>query len=84
MTPLEEYVHSDDGAFEWREVASYNFDGVTVYMINMTSQYYQDGETCHICLRVTCRHVTNLCEIKLFAANSFELPIGYLFLHVKP
>ena len=48
MTPLDEYVHSDDGAFEWREVASYNYDGVTVYMINMTSQYYQDGKTCHI------------------------------------
>jgi PhoPQ-activated pathogenicity-related protein len=44
VTPLDEYVHSDDGAYEWREIASYDFpeSGVTVYIINMTSQFYQD------------------------------------------
>jgi PhoPQ-activated pathogenicity-related protein len=42
VTPLDEYVHRDDGAFKWEELASYNFQGVTVYILNMTSQYYQD------------------------------------------
>ena len=42
VTPLDEYVHRDDGFFSWTEVASYNFDGVTMYIINMTSQKYQD------------------------------------------
>jgi PhoPQ-activated pathogenicity-related protein len=42
VTPLDEYVHRDDGYFSWEELASYRFDTGTVYVINMTSQKYQD------------------------------------------
>lgn len=41
VTALDQYVHSDDGHYSWTELASYNYDGVTLYVINMTSQLYQ-------------------------------------------
>lgn len=44
ITDIDEYVHREDGAFSWYEVASYNYDNVTLYLINMTSQQYQTEE----------------------------------------
>ena len=44
MTPLDEYVFSDDGTYSYEEVASYSYDGVTVYIYNMTSQIWFDGD----------------------------------------
>ena len=44
MTPLDEYVFSDDGAYSYEEVAAYTYDGVTVYIYNMTSQIWFDGD----------------------------------------
>jgi len=41
---LDEYVQSDDGYFSWEEVASYNYPGATLYILNMTSQRYQTEE----------------------------------------
>jgi hypothetical protein len=37
-------VHSDDGHYDWVEIASYRFEGVTLYIVNMTSQLYQTEE----------------------------------------
>jgi len=42
QTDLDIYVHSDDGFFTWTEVTSYPQEGVTMYILNMTSQKYQD------------------------------------------
>jgi len=42
QTDLDRYVHSDDGFFTWTEVTSYPQEGVTMYILNMTSQKYQD------------------------------------------
>jgi PhoPQ-activated pathogenicity-related protein len=41
ITNLDQYVQSDDGHYSWNEIASYNYEGVTVYIVNMTSQMYQ-------------------------------------------
>jgi PhoPQ-activated pathogenicity-related protein len=41
ITPLDQYVHSDDGHYDWFDVASYRYNGVTLYIVNMTSQLYQ-------------------------------------------
>jgi PhoPQ-activated pathogenicity-related protein len=42
QTDLDIYVHSDDGFFSYTEVTSYRDEGVTMYILNMTSQKYQD------------------------------------------
>jgi PhoPQ-activated pathogenicity-related protein len=41
-TDLDRYVQSDDGYFSWEEIMSYYYEGVTIYILNMTSQKYQD------------------------------------------
>jgi PhoPQ-activated pathogenicity-related protein len=43
-TVLDDYVHRDDGAFNFFQVAelTYNNTNCTTYVFNMTSQYYQD------------------------------------------
>jgi PhoPQ-activated pathogenicity-related protein len=42
-TDLDRYVQSDDGYFSWEEITSYNvYEGVTIYILNMTSQKWQD------------------------------------------
>jgi PhoPQ-activated pathogenicity-related protein len=41
-TDLDRYVQSDDGYFSWEEITSYEYEGVTIYILNMTSQKYQD------------------------------------------
>ncbi len=43
VTPLDEYVFSDDGAYSFEELVSYRYNGVTVYVYNMTSQIWFDG-----------------------------------------
>ena len=43
MTPLDDYVFSDDGVYSYEEVTSYEYSGVTVYIYNMTSQIWFDG-----------------------------------------
>jgi PhoPQ-activated pathogenicity-related protein len=40
VTDLDEYVQSDDGYFDWTVLTSYDYDGVTLYILNMTSQLY--------------------------------------------
>jgi PhoPQ-activated pathogenicity-related protein len=42
VTPLDEYVQGDDGYFSFEYLAEYNFEGVDVFIVNMTSQQYQD------------------------------------------
>ena len=42
-TDLDRYVHGDDGYFNWTEIESYRYDGVTVFILNMMSQKWQDG-----------------------------------------
>ena len=44
VTPLDEYVHDDDGEFKWEVVDVYNYSNVDVFIINMTSQRWLDGE----------------------------------------
>jgi PhoPQ-activated pathogenicity-related protein len=44
ITVLDQYVHKDDGHFHYEEVLSYNLPGVTVYVVNMTSQLWQTAE----------------------------------------
>jgi len=42
QTALDEYVHRDDGAFQWTVLRSYRFETerVSVYILNMTSQFW--------------------------------------------
>lgn len=44
VTDLDAYVHSNDGFFRWTEIDSHRFDGVTLYIVNMTSQRWQTGK----------------------------------------
>jgi PhoPQ-activated pathogenicity-related protein len=43
-TPLDDYVHFDDGYFEWSILTTYRFEEnkTTTYMLNMTSQKWMD------------------------------------------
>ena len=46
---LDKYVHEDDGYFSWDILGTYEFgDGpepdVTVFVVNMTSQKWMDGQ----------------------------------------
>ena len=43
LTDMDQYVQSDDGHFQWTEVASYNYPGATLYIVNMTSQMWKTG-----------------------------------------
>jgi PhoPQ-activated pathogenicity-related protein len=43
VTDLDTYVQSDDGHFAWSVLTSYDYDGVTLHIVNMTSQQYQDA-----------------------------------------
>ena len=43
-TALDTYVHADDGEWRWSLEAEYNMNGVDVYVLNMTSQKWMDGE----------------------------------------
>jgi hypothetical protein len=43
VTPLDTYVHGDDGYYSYEYLTEYEYPGVTVYVVNMTSQKYQDG-----------------------------------------
>ena len=36
-------VNLDDGFFSWDFVTTYEYEGVTMYMLNMTSQKWLDG-----------------------------------------
>jgi PhoPQ-activated pathogenicity-related protein len=40
-TPLDTYVQRDDGYFSWQYLATYDYDGVSVHIVNMTSQMWQ-------------------------------------------
>ena len=40
---MDEYVQSDDGYYSWTEIDEIRYDGVTMYVLNMTSQKWQDG-----------------------------------------
>ena len=40
---IDDYVNFDDGYFSWEEVYEYRFEGVTLYMANMTSQKWLNG-----------------------------------------
>jgi len=40
--PLYDYVHSDDGMFSYTELSSVTTNGVTTYVLNMTSQQWYD------------------------------------------
>jgi len=42
VTPLDEYVQSDDGYWSYEYLEQYEYEGSTVYILNMTSQKYQD------------------------------------------
>jgi PhoPQ-activated pathogenicity-related protein len=42
VTALDEYVQSDDGYFSFEYLAEYQYEGVDIYVVNMTSQKYQD------------------------------------------
>jgi PhoPQ-activated pathogenicity-related protein len=42
VTPLDEYVQGDDGYYSYEYLTEYEYPGVTVYIVNMTSQKYQD------------------------------------------
>ena len=43
VTPLDEYVQGDDGYWSYEYLATYAYNGVDIYVVNMTSQKYQDG-----------------------------------------
>ena len=44
-TALDAYVNSDDGYYSWEEIATYRYEGVSVTVINMTSQKWMTGKT---------------------------------------
>jgi PhoPQ-activated pathogenicity-related protein len=39
---LDEYVQGDDGYYSWEEIGQHEYELVTLYLINMTSQKWQD------------------------------------------
>ena len=41
---LDAYVHSEDGFFSWTELEHYELEELDIYMLNMTSQQWMDGE----------------------------------------
>ena len=44
VTALDEYVHYDDGAWEYTILNTYRYRDVDVYMVNMTSQIWMAFE----------------------------------------
>ena len=45
VTPLDEYVQGDDGYYSYNYLNNYTYLGATVYMVNMTSQKWMDGQS---------------------------------------
>ena len=44
-TALDDYVQMDDGFHSWTELDMYEYQGVDIYILNMTSQKWMDGKT---------------------------------------
>jgi hypothetical protein len=44
VTPLDEYVNLDDGFWSYDVIQSYDEGDHWLYVLNMTSQKWQDGE----------------------------------------
>lgn len=42
-TPLDDYVNAPDSHYSYRLVKAYSETGYTLYILNMTSQKWQDG-----------------------------------------
>ncbi|KAK2157405.1 hypothetical protein LSH36_192g01004 [Paralvinella palmiformis] len=42
QTDLDVYVHSDDGYYSWEILTEYRYNACTMYIVNMTSQKWQD------------------------------------------
>ena len=43
QTPLDDYVNTPDPHYNYSLVYVYNFTGYKMYVLNMTSQKWQDG-----------------------------------------
>lgn len=44
QTELDKYVWAEDGEFKWEVIEEYDFENVTLYIVNMTSQKWIDGK----------------------------------------
>jgi len=44
QTELDKYVHADDGVFHWEIIETHDFENVTLYIVNMTSQKWTNEE----------------------------------------
>ena len=44
-TPLDDYVNKPDSNYNYKLVKAYSQTGYTLYILNMTSQKWQDGKT---------------------------------------
>jgi hypothetical protein len=44
LTPLDDYVNTPDPTFGWKRLQTYPRTTYTVYILNMTSQKWMDGE----------------------------------------
>lgn len=42
-TPLDKYVHSDDGFWSYEVIEEYDEGDQMIYILNMTSQWWQGG-----------------------------------------
>ena len=67
---IDDYVNFDDGYFSWEEIYEYRFDGVTLYMANMTSQKWLNGQN----LLVIC--CTGLFELVGFFQRTIDSVIN--------
>jgi hypothetical protein len=43
-TPLDDYVHLDDGHFGWTVIRTYEEPDYKLYILNFTSQKWLDGK----------------------------------------
>ena len=43
-TPLDDYVKKADSHYKYKLIQSYTYDDCAVYVLNMTSQKWMDGE----------------------------------------
>ena len=43
-TALDDYVAKPDPSYSWREIAKYDVEGCTIYILNMTSQRWMTGK----------------------------------------
>lgn len=44
LTPLDDYVNTPDSTFGWQRLETYPRPTYTVYVLNLTSQKWMDGE----------------------------------------